>query len=157
METIFEEPGEEANSSACNWLSHLRQRYKRSTYCLQDCIYLSICVLVSTVFSYSVISSNLLDVFFYFSKESESVASAYVFPSFSIFFIVSNLGRLTICLCYCRWTSSRLCLWKGSADELVIYVIRLLRFYISAHPFFLFSFFHCYIRHFVGQLEPFEG
>lgn len=79
METIFEEPGEEDNSKAWNWLSHLRQRYKRSTYCIQDCIFLSVCVLISTSFSFSVISSNLLDVFYYLSHESESVASAYVF------------------------------------------------------------------------------
>ena len=54
-------------------------RYKRSTYCIQDCILLSVCVLISTSLSFSVISSNLLDVFYYFSHESESVASAYVF------------------------------------------------------------------------------
>ena len=85
METIFEEPVEELNTTECNWFSHLRQRFKRSTYCIQDCIFLSVCVLTSILFSFSIISINLLDVFYYFSNESEAVASAYVYFRFLIF------------------------------------------------------------------------
>ena len=78
METIYEEPGEESEYKTHGWLNQLKHRYQLPTFTTKDCIILSTLILVFTIFSYSILSSNLLDVFYYFSHESESVASAYV-------------------------------------------------------------------------------
>lgn len=75
MDKIIEEVEE---SKTDTWWRHLRQRLNQSTFLVQDCVYIQYVMLVSVVLSFSTISDNMLDIFYYASNKSEPVATAYV-------------------------------------------------------------------------------
>lgn len=65
-------------SKSDTWWKHLRQRLNQSTFLVQDCVFILYIVLVSVVVSFSTLSDNMLDIFYYASNKSEPVATAYV-------------------------------------------------------------------------------
>lgn len=75
MDKIIEEVEE---SKSDTWWKHLRQRLNQSTFLVQDCVFILYIVLVSVVVSFSTLSDNMLDIFYYASNKSEPVATAYV-------------------------------------------------------------------------------
>lgn len=78
METIYEEPGEYNGEETSKWWSLLRNKLDQPTFSVKDnCIVLY--ALLGTVFlSFSAINENLLDIFVYMAKNTESIATAYV-------------------------------------------------------------------------------
>lgn len=78
METIIEEPEEYSRKSLTTRFKQLWNRFHQSTLLITDCSTIIIIALAAVVFSFEVLSDNLLDVFYTISHESESIAAAYV-------------------------------------------------------------------------------
>lgn len=91
MDKIIEEVEE---SKSDTWWKHLRQRLNQSTFLVQDCVFILYIVLVSVVVSFSTLSDNMLDIFYYASNKSEPVATAYTQILYDLqyaFFVIGGL------------------------------------------------------------------
>ena len=78
METIYEEPNEQAVDSTLTWWPTLRRRLQQSTLSIKDNCMILYILLGSVSLSFSVISDNLLDIFYHLAKANEPTAAAYV-------------------------------------------------------------------------------
>ena len=78
METIYEDPNEQVVDSTSTWWSTLWRRLQQSTLSIKDNCMILYILLGSVSLSFSVISDNLLDIFYHLAKANEPTAAAYV-------------------------------------------------------------------------------